>query len=1504
MNHSWGQTGKLSSGRLALNFPAAGPIAPVKPKRNVLRRKHSGLIQEQSNHQQEPSSDSTRANSSSSIPRPPISREPSVTPSLDRTLTESPMEVRTAQSVEISKTIASTTTIYPELDRYQNYKPFYRSESPMEVPFKIATQDLPPPTPVFSGTSSHSQLSGYSASPSTRFSESPGPGAYSRDTTPTSMCSQSPGLISSMRGGPGPRMKQGSISPGQTRPPVSRRRAGSNPNEGEPYGSDPHGLAAVRESLNSSSSNSTVREPEMKHRHQHKKHLPPPPPSPPLRKSSQKFRKNNEDDAAESPARKPRQAMMASPPPSKPPMSSRGKPQASSSKPPPTRPSRDGTPDLQSQQFPVPVIHSNLSSSSIPERHERHQSPSLMPSALPRSTTPSSHQPSRLAPRREPTPAPATSGSEKRDNSKEGRTARTPSPGVSNFRSRFPIFGRRKTEPATATQEKASSKLPRKGPAAGTGHEGYGKIGTVRRRSTSNATSGGKSLPSSQESLASDDPFLMDRVNPVIIAGGEVVENRNESSELSRVESGGSTGGYTSASSMGSHAGRTTMWPSAFQDRGLNAGPNSRRPSNGSTDSEGPGLHMKNTLAFRRSIQKLRSSPDSQVKLPKPIVVRPPGGVTSPSINSLDSTGIMSDDSSVPPPHNPLPATNGPKKLTKKPGRWNFFGRSQAKKAAETPKTVQAAVSVAPPEPQRKAVPFYAMVDSSEQEDEGAFDVEDVLLEANILPQHAMVSRERRRPSTSAAEPSRPPLSSTNIGRRPSTSAATPRSSGGHLGVPSGGNIVPSIHRRTPSGTTVPLSPPRPLPHTRSASTSAVPTTVPAFVDPFSTSSTMSPPAQQAPKRSRLPQVGRIPKVVSGRQQPQAEAIVQASPKSFSRPFNRLSVSGAYTPPQQLAPQFVGADTQSLAKGPSPPRPATPELTREASTITTITSGTGRMSRDMTNDGRGLAGQGCEFLAFSPPRKNSNCTTSTTSSCSGGITSYAAATAVVPTPDAPLAEDEIWDEYNDLIGEVPPSATSSHGRPFYLEGVGSKLESPIGDAKMTLPSIAASLAPPTEPQKEFRISKAPTASSCYSQDMTAKIAEVMNNTELPTTPFSVSEFVGGYGDRQHSLDMRVTASKLASPEGKTNSIQKVSASQRSSTSSKKSKRTNSSASSRLTAEDDSDLAQVNLRVGSMTVSKWLTFGHVLFSPIREDLESLSISQSRQLSADDNPDSDPKRQSILVIDGLGNDDWSFYAAETYPGATFYNLSPRAPLSEAQKRASTGGFPLTPRNHHQIQFSDNTTRFPFGTDSFTSVVYRFPIAAPESHYRNIIAEARRVLKPGGFLELSILDVDFNNMGNRGRRAVRGLKEKIHATKPDLNLSSTADLMLKILNRRGFTDVKTCKVGVPVCALPKKKVLAAEKDKKQKKKNTMEQRSLADMMSDTSELADKEITNMVAQVGRWWYSKCYENTAGIGVAGSMWRDRSLLNECQEMGTSLKLMVCYARVPEKGGLGRVASI
>nr|CDP25350.1 Putative protein of unknown function [Podospora anserina S mat+] len=1393
--------------------------APSSKPRNVLRRKRSGLVQDTANRS-DLHEESTRTNSSDSDPFSLASPDLSSL-QLDRELTQSPMEIHVAHQVEIAKTTAQPVTIYPELDRYGDV-----------VLHRLATHDLPPPTPLFSGNSS--QVSG---SPSTRWSESPGPGPYSRDTTPTSMCSQSPGLVAPFRIAPPStgRLRQAELV--QTRPPVTKRRNGSISNEVDCASVDPQGLPVVRELSNSSSSNSTVRAgADGKEKKKKKIVLPP---TPPPRKSSHKS--NGSRDEGQSPfqpAREAGQPRTASPPPAKATSNSRprhvqaAQPVTSPKATPPVRPSRDGTPDLRVPLGqPIPVVHSNLSSTSLSDR--RHSALATQgPASRPPPSSSLPDRPSYLSrrpPVREATPAPraATFGDVPASSKPEvGRTTRTPSPGVSVFKSRFTLFGRRtKTVPEPSQEQEKKDKTARKGPAAGTGHEGYGRLGHARRRSST--TLPGRVIPgtmSSQEGKPGDS-FLAERMAPVIIAGGEIIENRNASAELTRTESSQSMSlrrpsvesrNSSQISLFSREQPRNTLWPSPIP-RGVtpSPAPSSRRPSESSVSEA---QTLKPTLALRRSIQRLKSGEQEPPRLPKPIVTRPQ--VVSPSLTSLDAS-IMSDDSVFDPSvglakAKPEPATStnlGPKKLIKRsrsPRKWNFFGRSHSQPAVEKQVEPEKPTVAAVEAPPSKPVAFYTLIDSSEAEDAETPDLDEVL-------------REAKRADT---PPAQPPVKVTEDKRR-STQIPVPQA-----------NMTPSsiIPKRTV------ISPINPAPM------SAVPMSPPERQ--------AMPPRQAPPRPSRLPQVGRIPKVVSARTE-------QLSPPSFSRPFNRRSI-------QAPAVKSIVQNVEPMATAPMSPKDLTPELVqdelteRSISNISALIYGIPRLSPvDPSRSHH-------EFLCFSP-RKNSQCTT-TSSSSSGGFFNYAEATAVVPDPSAPLAEDEIWDEYNDLLGEDTPRFSAIGGKawpkPLRLEAtkrIEPALESPT-------------LSPPPLPSlvQALRQGMEQTSSSVYTTEMAEEVRRALD------TGMSICVSIP-------TADMPTTAAEPQKPEP---------APQVNSTPAQvQQTRISSGSCSSQSSEEITPTSQVNLRVGSMTVSKWLTFGHVLFSPIRDEL----IPEVGSL----------KRPSILVIDGLGNDDWSFYAAETYPAATFFNLSPRAPLpAEHQNRSSTSSsttIPLSPPNHHQIQYRSHLDKFPFGAQSFTAVVFRFPAAGPESHYRNIISEARRVLKPGGFIELSILDVDFNNMGNRGRRAVRRLKERIHARTPDTSLGSTSDLMLRLINRKGFTDIKTCRVGIPVASPATR---SSRVSFTQTNTNKKDERSLPELMSEEGPVADESITSMVAKVGRWWYTRCYES-AGVanpgmgwpGSKGSMWRDRMLVKECEEWGTSLKLMVCYGRVPD-GNRARVASI
>lgn len=260
--------------------------------------------------------------------------------------------------------------------------------------------------------------------------------------------------------------------------------------------------------------------------------------------------------------------------------------------------------------------------------------------------------------------------------------------------------------------------------------------------------------------------------------------------------------------------------------------------------------------------------------------------------------------------------------------------------------------------------------------------------------------------------------------------------------------------------------------------------------------------------------------------------------------------------------------------------------------------------------------------------------------------------------------------------------------------------------------------------------------------------------------------------------------------------------------------------------------------------------------------------------------------------------------TYPKATFYNLAPGMPKID--------GSPISPQlqspNHRHVPHPSIDAPFPFPKGLFSAVVLRFPVATSDAAYHACIFECKRVLRPGGFLEISVLDLDLMNMGNLGRKAVRGLKMDMQDASPHTSLRNIGDTMMTYVGRRGFENIQRCIVGIPAAgkiALSQdfsNSDLSAEPEKSHKQGKQREisgKTSFADLLygqpstNKQEEKAENEgITKMVAKVGRWWYSTCYESALGR-QGRSIWDQAGLIRECEKQGTSFRLLLCYAQKP-----------
>jgi len=1359
------------------------------------------------------------------------------------------------------------------------------------APPALATDDLPPPQLHYA----------ISASPSTRYSESPGP--FSISSTPTSMSSYSPGIAIASKAGQRTRQP----SPSLSRPPVTRR-----PTEEASALRSHRGLSAVRESSTSSSSASTVRAAEINISLQPR--MPPPPQGrlPSKQPTSAPAEAKAPVDNARTSSFESGRTPQAQVPPQLAALGDNAQLTSPSKR--PLRPSRVGTSELPSARQPSPIIQSNLS--SLPTSYHRRQSSSESrshgpPPAMSRLAMPGSKLPSRnpspnpsigsafSPPTQPPTARGPTPDVHSDTEKKIAKGVTAPSPTTSTKSSRFGFFTRRtKTEPAPA--QKPEKKL-RKGPMAGTGHEGYGKYAT-RGRSGSTTSTGsfgrsasagstpgsGHRAPSTRKSSMTSqgdaelDEFFLDRLNPVVIRGEGSTESVARTGET--VRSGSSQGSVRDRPSL--DRGKPSLLPSAMSDQVRAVSPNrripigSRRPSEGGSD--GYILNLAARRSFRRSgyLERVPTPINTSAAASAPIVE-----ASSYSIPETASTMPRTDDGrNDSKQSNKIKKKSQPKEKTSR--KWNFFQRAQASPKKEVITETPATFPKALPS---RSVAHYAMLDADDQID--MEDIEKLMQEPDGSPRDTYLGtypafrtsieeQEQQQPAKKEYKQSMllpaPPsfLAEFSQLRRPSSPKVT-------------------LLRSEPTVTAAPRRNSFPEPQAAETVTppASQPSTAPIAIPSLPLTQPPSQPLPQEPtpslpksRPSRLAPIGRIPQVVHK----QRDQVPQPPIQHFSRPFtgsvpktamqstpNLLATSNGYVP-------FMGINMEQLT---------TEKIEADYFTSATMGSIPALAKTDMNiNSG--------EFFSF-PPRKDSDISYSSSS----GVISFPPSTAIIPPLNSPPTEDEVWKEYDDLIDEVLSPLEGSQTNSGYFSpknGTQGKngLEATTQEATPIRVSVGRANAihndgPPSNTHPSpFHLRR-------------SRLLAVLNPAGSPNTA-SMSDFLSESGRGLSVIDP--TTGRLSFP-----STARDSTTTTTTTSTRQSTRSSLPASfiprqsktplektppknqyrdTRLMemAETQSDglVSMANLRFGALMTSKWLSFGRVLFSPAHFEIK------------------DRASDRVLILDGLGKD-WSYYVALTYPDADIYNLGPDAVGSGS---ASQGAFANTLPNHRHIHHQSLSHPFPFPRGFFAAVVFRFPTATSESTLRQCIFECKRVLGPGGHLELCVLDLDMCNMGNRARRAVRGLKVKMSVAQDGEDgaqgvcLKPTSDLVQRLVGRRGFENLNRCFVGVPVaggmptsgsCSDEEVQAMVDKANKGKGKASVRVQTPQEEKKFDFSSGNDEDVTRMVARVGRWWYSRCFESAVlpDGDMSQSIWNDEALIRECEKHGTTFRLLIAFAQKP-----------
>lgn len=1326
-----------------------------------------------------------------------------------------------------------------------------------------------------------------SATPSTRYSDSP----FSPVPTPSSASSYSPSLVA---------LSNASRSPAQSR---------QGPAGNASYNNSRLGLFPVRESSTSTDSSKTAAQKPIDER-QH---------APKITSSSTSTARStfrNRLTKTKSNASNEKQKVQM--PPELAHLNVDVQPDALKARV-PARPSRFGTSTIADMTNHSSVVHSDLPPvyTTYHKRTPSQETPISASSPTKSRFGFSSRASSRtMSPRVDSAISPPPSARKfhrsQTPESSSGEGAgfrRKDSPAISTRQSpakspRFGFFSRRAKPEVPKVVEKPSRRMS-KGPSAGTGHEGYGRFG-FRGRSGSNASSTGGRSPSadsissavvrpapgkrksstgSSKSEPELDDFLKNRLRPVILRGsGSTMSSDLVGASLEPTSS--------KSSSLDSYP---RLLPSAM--RKTSDASVERRPSARSMlaeSSEDDVVTRRPNLATRRSITRLSSGGSkSPVRMPPPINTNLLKQQSVMDSYDAEPTAWPRTDSSLPLSEDgkeglwlkPLDVKPSPRPARK----MNFFRRATTSSPV---KGKQRSVEVAEEEviPYRGALAHHAMLDHGDAI--GLDEIERIVRDSTDFEEDFMSdSDEIVKVVSHEARLSYGPPSPHTVEFR--NDASQPQPPELHLGDQDSNDDPMLLHAR-PTYAVRSTSAAKTLRSSR-APRSGPPVSRNVQTPDMTERQTPEPQTHLAtpeqtnnsPRQPRLSPIGRIPPVVSKRDRDRKLPVT-----SFSRPFTFAKPPGSVY--NQIREMASPVDTGSQPVSSTSTRSEGTMNDPSSTTHTNPSISTTRTSVDMHNQS--------EFLTF-PPRKDSD----QSNSCSDSSSVPSWMTTL------PIQKEDVWNEYNDFMDEVMPMRT-----PMRTPTTGSSLGAPFQYSSMLWDGNGTSWPVPTRngqpPTQQLpAIPGANTVPTILT--VPQQISRFLRPSLSPITPDTISGLAAHtstFPPRQASLH---NAQHRYTQYPKRQSLVSARASISSSNSSRTSTHSRSASvpyarySQSGSSRKDPPLAGItevpaatggarrmkpstNLRIGSLMTSKWLSFGRVLFSPAHNEMHL--ADQPR----------------VLILDGLSSD-WSHFVASTYPSAQIYNIT-HSPTEASSSR------PLgkVPPNHREIRLSTPSASFPFPNGFFNTIIFRFPVATTEAAYTALLAESKRVLRPGGFLELSVLDLDLMNMGPKTRKAIRGLKTRMQARDQEICLGNLSDLLVRVMGKKGFEGVQRCVLGVPVegriptsssseeeeeggrksssdSSSASSSADGSERNKRLSLKQLLKQ---ADSSSTQGNGDDESLTKMVARVGRYWYSSCYERILPQTDRSTFKSDGEVLRECERNGTKFRLLICQAQKPLVG--------
>ncbi|KAI0858384.1 methyltransferase domain-containing protein [Xylaria cubensis] len=216
-------------------------------------------------------------------------------------------------------------------------------------------------------------------------------------------------------------------------------------------------------------------------------------------------------------------------------------------------------------------------------------------------------------------------------------------------------------------------------------------------------------------------------------------------------------------------------------------------------------------------------------------------------------------------------------------------------------------------------------------------------------------------------------------------------------------------------------------------------------------------------------------------------------------------------------------------------------------------------------------------------------------------------------------------------------------------------------------------------------------------------------------------------------------------------------------------------------KEDEAFAQMSAANWHVSATKALNGGKLFSAPIAKQLARISRIGSAQ-----------DRTRILDLGGQATCEWAWHCAIAYPNTKVYSVTTKAirQLSNCNIRG--------PPNHRQVAV-ERLTKLPFPDAHFDLVsarelhsIIKFIGENGTDEWEGCLNEVMRVLKPGGYLDFSVIDSDIMNAGPRGlaKSVEFGFSLKTLGYDPN-----PTRLFLGRLGRAGFEEIRRAWMCLPM-------------------------------------------------------------------------------------------------------------